>query len=343
MGSALSTATPPTDAPVTEVQAQPNDVPPQYTETSEQIQDTKVVEQVQEIQSSSTPVEPTQTIQPVAVPVPVQSIPTPTFPVSSRRKYIHPFIQLINQNASATEMISTMSAYLSSVEIGTDDNGNKIYDAVDQTEFIAPVIQVFSYCANNGRGAVVQYLMDNFIPLQVSYDNNYCFFETQKWGHHSICDMIVSHQSFVPTMAVLENLYSRSKFEQIKMCMSRAHLTGTLRTYRFTISSYVDQARYTAINDLFTQIKRLDTDATFVITHEVVPDPRFAPKIAVVVPIVEQPIELTPAPVEAVTETVTESVIESTTETIVDDAHDRYVSQVLNECLPEIHSHDHQF
>ena len=136
--------------------------------------------------------------------------------------------------------------------------------------------------------------------------------------------MIISHQSFVPTMAVLDNLYSRSKFEQIKICMSRPHLSGALRKYRFTIASYVDQGRHISINDLFTQIKQLEADASFVITHEVVPDPRFAPKVAV--PVVEQPVDLISFPIEPVSPITTEP-----TAVIIDSAHE--------DCV----AHDHQY
>ena len=65
-------------------------------------------------------------------------------------RYVHPFIELVERKASSDEMINTMATYLDISTTEDEASGEKAYYMVDQCQFIAPVLQVFSYSVSNG-------------------------------------------------------------------------------------------------------------------------------------------------------------------------------------------------
>ncbi|XWV25931.1 hypothetical protein QJ857_gp1149 [Tupanvirus soda lake] len=246
-------------------------------------------------------------VQPVVTATPTPVAPKPVKP---RTPYVHPFIEMINRNCSESEIINTLQAFCGRIEVGKDQFGRPIYEAVDQTEFIAPVLQVFSYCANNGKKTVVQWLLDNFVPLQVSYENNYCYFECLQWKHTDIADMLVGHESFVPSMEVLENLISRSKYAQFRKCMTSPLLPrGDLDTYRFTFMHYIDCNQFSNVSNLFRKIKQRSSGQQVAVDDKIYPNPRLAALKAatplVPTPVVPEPVVPTAEPVVPTSEPVT--------------------------------------
>jgi len=206
----------------------------------------------------------------------VQFNPTPQIipqPVPKRPAYVHPFIELINRPAPETEIINTLSAFMCCTQIGTDSNGRPIYEEIDQTIFMGPITQVFSYGANNGRMQLTKWILDNYIPLQVSYDNNFCYFESLRWSHFQIADMIAQHESFVPTINVLENFISRNKYDLFKHCMKSPYLRGDLQTYRFTFVKYISDANYVSVQNLLSVIKKKEKDESVIISDTICPNP----------------------------------------------------------------------
>ena len=214
----------------------------------------------------------------------------PQVSIKKKSDYVHPFIQMIDKYSSESEMINTLEAFCGKTQIGTDQNGQPIYEVIDQMEFFAPVLQVFSYCANNGKKSVVQWLMNNFVPLQVSYDNNFCYFECLKFNHHDIIDMIVSHESFIPSMEILENLISRNKYAHFRTCMASSHLRDDLSTYRFTFMHYIDNNQYNNVNNLFNLIKQRITNKTIEISDQIYPNPKFV-QLQQPVPVEQTPLQ----------------------------------------------------
>ncbi|XWV24688.1 hypothetical protein QJ856_gp1095 [Tupanvirus deep ocean] len=275
-------------------------------------------------QTASVTTETTATIAQTTVPQSTGNVPPsvsefgtsppaqPVVPkvVRPRTPYVHPFIEMINRNCSESEMINTLQAYCGRSEVGKDQFGRPIYEAVDQTEFIGPVLQVFSYCANNGKKTVVQWLLDNFVPLQVSYENNYCYFECLQWKHYEIADMLVGHESFVPSMEVLESLLSRSKYAQFRKCMTSPLLPrGDLDTYRFTFMHYIDSNQFLNVSNLFKKIKQRSSGQQVPIDDQIYPNPRLA-ALKATAPLVPTPAEpVVPVPVESVVSEPVESVV----------------------------------
>ena len=231
-------------------------------------ENTPLVGQINEEQTN----QPEQTSSSSPVSVPKQT-------AIKRATYVHPFIDMINRNCSEAEMINTLQAFCGRVEVGTDQYGRSIYESVDQIEFTAPVLQVFSYCACNGKKSVVDWLVNNFVPLQVSYDNNHCFFECLRWKHYDIADMIARHESFNPSVEALENLLSRNKYADFGKCMSSPYLRGDFHTYRFTFQYYVNNNQFSNANSLFQKIKQRMTNPDLVISDEVYPNPRLAQQV----------------------------------------------------------------
>jgi hypothetical protein len=221
-----------------------------------------------------------QTLDPV-IPVTVQ----PTM-LKKQQPYIHPFIDMINRNCSEVEIINTLQAFCGNIEVGRNSNDQPIYEVVDQNEFLAPVLQVFSYCANNGKKSVVQWLVTNYVPLPVSHDSNYCYFECLRWNHYDIADMIVAHESFYPSMEVLENLISRGKYAQFRKCMASPHLRDDLQTYQYTFMHYIDHNQYTNVGDLLRKIKQRISNQNVQINDQVHLNPRLVQQQAQSVPVV---------------------------------------------------------
>lgn len=236
--------------------------------------DTSVQPVTQEAVQTSASEVPTSGQLPEPTPTPASS-PQPVV-AKKRPAYVHPFIEMINRNCSETEMINTLEAFCGRTEVGTDEEGRLIYEAVDQTEFIAPVLQVFSYCATNGKQSVVQWLLNNFVPLQVSYDNNFCYFDCLKWGYHQIADWISEHESFYPSMEVLENLLNRGRYTQFHKCMSSPYLKDDLNTYRFTFMHYINNAQFSDVGNLLDNIKQKTAGQTIQILDTIYPNPRLA-------------------------------------------------------------------
>ena len=228
-------------------------------------ENTPLVGQINEEQTNQS--EQTSSSSPVSVPKQT---------AIKRATYVHPFIDMINRNCSEAEMINTLQAFCGRVEVGTDQYGRSIYESVDQIEFTAPVLQVFSYCACNGKKSVVDWLVNNFVPLQVSYDNNHCFFECLRWKHYDIADMIARHESFNPSVEALENLLSRNKYADFGKCMLSPYLRGDFHTYRFTFQYYINNNQFSNANSLFQNIKQRTTNPDLVISDEVYPNPRLA-------------------------------------------------------------------
>ncbi len=246
--------------------------------SNEQTQENTAVENsTTSVENSTSHVE----VPPVSMPTsqtPVVSVTTmppviPKLPVK-KTAYVHPLIEMINKHPSEAEMINTLQAFCGRTEIGCDANGNPVYESVDQLEFFGPVMAIFSYCATNNKKSVVEWLCSNYVPLQVSYDNNYIFFECLRWNQHNIVEIIVNHESFNPTMEVLKNLLSRSKHQQFKKCMSSPYLRGDLQTYRFTFMYYVDQNQHNNLVELLKKIEDRMSNENVEINDEIHPNPR---------------------------------------------------------------------
>lgn len=211
------------------------------------------------VSSPKTAFSPKVTSSPKASPIPNHSVSRGT-----TYKFVHPFIELINRKASDSEFINTMATFMDRRFVGVDERGVEQFEYVDQMQFFLHTMQVFSYCANNGKESVVKWLMDNYVPLQVSYDDNFCYFESMRWGHHSIVELIVSHSSFVPTEPILQDMISRGRYDLFKRCMSSPHLRDKLWTYRHTFLHYLQNNDVDAVNNLFNLIKNKSS---------VIPDP----------------------------------------------------------------------
>ena len=247
-------------------------LPNEYTALNASIQDEN--ETAQLIPQPVSVPTPLPVSVPTPLPIPqINSLPRSTIPTN---KFVHPFIELINKKASEAEMISLMALYMGINTGGIDSNNQTYYYMTDQVEFIAPVLQVFSYATCNGKEQVTKWLMDNFIPLDVSYDNNFCYFESIRWGHSKMADLIATHESFIPTTVVLENLSFRQKYDIFRLCMSSPRISGLCRDYRFTFIHYIDTADNSNmyIYNLIQSIKQKEMNPSIEISDQIYPDPK---------------------------------------------------------------------
>jgi hypothetical protein len=208
------------------------------------------------------------------------------------KKFVHPFIEMLERRDSEDLLIKTMGLYMG-IDGGT--NMQEVY-TVDQFEFKAPVLEVFSYACAYGKDKLIRWLMDNFLPLEVSYDNNFCFLEAIKWSKFDTADLIATHDSFIPTTSILSNLFSRRKYNIIKTCVMSPRATGLIRTYRFTFAQYINANMTSSVDTLINRIQQKESNSVFEIVDPVYPNPR-TPKIPFNSPAPVQTAPVQPAPV----------------------------------------------
>lgn len=243
------------------------------------------------------------------------SMCSPTVPIISSfstvnsKPYVHPLIEIIDKHLSENEIIDYIDSYIGSEIVGTDSNGNPIYDTPqDQLESFPAVMQLFSYCANNGKKNVVEHLMKIYVPLQVSYSDNFCYFETQRMSYAEINKMIVEHCSFIPSTSVLQKMYNDMKYDLIRTSMNSLHLNGLLRTYKYTILKYLDEKNYIQLFNLLQDIHSKEINDEFVINHKIEIEPSL-----------EHPSKIMDNPLSYQLENENETTIDITSLNIVED------------------------
>ncbi|AVG46396.1 hypothetical protein [Acanthamoeba polyphaga mimivirus] len=166
--------------------------------------------------------------------------------------YIHPLINLINPSTSENEIISTVISYCGIQQISENE-----YDIVDQFELIAPMTQLFCHCACYGKRQVVEWIMNNYVPLNVSYSDNFSYYECLKYGHTDIAELIVKHESFNPDVTVLINLLDRKKSELFIHCMNNSNLDVVLSTIK---TSLIENIKLNRFDEIKTFLKKYSED-----------------------------------------------------------------------------------
>lgn len=164
----------------------------------------------------------------------------------------HPFVEMISSNMSEEQMISTMEAFMGTTSVSQSDTPS--FYVVDQMEFFAPVLHVFANATYNGKRNVVKWILNNFVPLDVSYDNNFFYKETLKQNNFDITEMLTDHPSFVSDMFVLEDLLKRQKFDLFKKFVLNTN--GLIQTRAPSLYTYIDEGKINEAIDLFNQIKQ---------------------------------------------------------------------------------------
>lgn len=170
-------------------------------------------------------------------------------------RYVHPLIEMLNNSYPENKMIEILQSFCGCNSTETDQNGNMIYETVDQTEFTAPILQVFAHCVGYGKKSVIDWIVSNFVPLQVSYDNNYCYYESIKWKHHEIADIIINHESFDPSIEILESFLVNGEYAHFKKCMQNPNLNDCIKQYECTLVYYINNAYYKNAIYLLTKLK----------------------------------------------------------------------------------------
>ncbi|AEQ60751.1 hypothetical protein [Acanthamoeba polyphaga mimivirus] len=194
------------------------------------------------------------------------------------KKYVHPVIDLINSNQSENEIIEVLKSFVGTNVVGTNENGQTIYDCVDQVELFGPAMQVFCHCACYGKKDVTDWILKNYVPLQVSYGDNFTFFETQKFKHFDISDMLVKHESFVPSYEVMQNLLSRSKYDLLEHCLNNPNLEKSHIDHYNLFIQYLSNKQYSNINELLVSLKK-DSNTSIVPGNESETEPLLITKI----------------------------------------------------------------
>ena len=165
--------------------------------------------------------------------------------------------------------------------------------------------------------------MENYILLNVSYQDNYCFFESAKWNHRDISDMIARHYSFIPSLNTMRFMLQNNKYDLLEISLKSPHLRDDLNTYKYTLLFYLETRNFALFDSLITTIQQRITDKSIVITDPVM-DRNYRNHIVsstteqTVTEAVEQPItETVEQPVtETVEQPVTETVEQPVTETV---------------------------
>lgn len=187
--------------------------------------------------------------------------------------YAHPLLELVKKGASSAEIINLLETYCCCRKVGIDENGESIYDVGEQFMIVVPVTQLFSYCVSEGRHDPVVWMMKNYVPLQVSYDNNSFYLECMNHNHTYMAGLMVAHESFQPDVQVMEYMLRRGRYDHLKICMMSKKLSSEFCRYRFTMIHYIDHLMYEKVSSLFNRIKENIDDPTVIIPDVEMPDP----------------------------------------------------------------------
>lgn len=181
-----------------------------------------------------------------STPVSVQSKPT-------NSAYTHPFIECIHNSASEEEMINTMEVFMGTTPADTPISVQPSYYVIDQMEFIVPVLHVFSNAVSIGKLRIIQWLMNNYVPLDVSYDDNFFYKDAIKTNQNDSADLIITHPSFKSDMYVLENLLDRRKYDAFKKLVTKTD--GPIQSRAPTLCTYIDNGEIDNVRNLFNIIQ----------------------------------------------------------------------------------------
>lgn len=172
---------------------------------------------------------------------------------------IHPLYELL-QDKSEPESIAILQTFCGTYEIGSDESGQMMYESVDQMQFFAPVMQYFSLYCGKGFNNAVKWIIDNFLPLNVSYNNNFCYFECiSQEGviiNENIINMIVSHDSFGISIKILESFINNNKRYIAKDKLYTANVSKPLEPFRYTLLTYLNDNKISDFDNLVECLKK---------------------------------------------------------------------------------------
>jgi hypothetical protein len=136
----------------------------------------------------------------------------------SEKNNSHPILN-ITKSMSDYEIINIIKPFIEVSEV--IDGVIVNYDIPDIYELIGPMTQVLSIVSGYGRDKVVEYILQKYPIIDVSYADNFCFLETMRYGHINICKLLVSHDSFTPDKMVIEKAIDhREILEEMMKCVN---------------------------------------------------------------------------------------------------------------------------
>src|ERR1700733_1426581 len=145
--------------------------------------------------------------------------------------YIHPLIELINNNAMDEEILECLKSFLQ------PDEGEYVY----QYELLSHIIQLFHHCTIYRKDVSFNWIFNNYTPLQVSYDNNmtlrYCILD----GYNHLKFRLISHPSFEPNKDILYFLLIKNELDMFRKCLENPNLDDKIKNNREQIEKYLDE------------------------------------------------------------------------------------------------------
>ena len=174
------------------------------------------------------------------------AISTKTQPKLKTRINLSPILEFVAKTANEQEIIAMLSEFcLSNQQHKSFDQysnpDQKVeYESFDQYIIIGPVMILYHQCILQGRKRVALWLMQNYYPLQVSYDNNTCYYHAIHHGRTDIAEAIIGHHSFIPTKNMLHMFLIDAAYEKGIYDGYTSH-TDTTVTYTETKASKVAQ------------------------------------------------------------------------------------------------------
>lgn len=149
---------------------------------------------------------------------------------TTMRSNLSPILEYVAKHAAEVDIIAMLAEFCLS---------NEEFESFDQYLIIGPVMILFHRCILENKGQVINWLMKNYYPLQVSYDNNVCYFHARHRGANKIAVSITQHHSFVPTKSILYLYLADTAYETGIYSKNKA-LDGNSRTYTGNTSTNLD-------------------------------------------------------------------------------------------------------
>ena len=175
-----------------------------------------------------------------------------------QEKFVHPLIELLNKYPNEQQLIENMNAFCGSTFLGmSEETGEPVYEMVDQLDCMYPMLMILYYSVRNSYKNAVIWILENYLPIQVSHSDNDFFKVAIHKNNFEIAELLLNHPSFEPSIQVLKTSLANNRFDFIRKCLENPNLPKSIAFYKSTILNNLDAGNKEKINAILDKIQEL--------------------------------------------------------------------------------------
>jgi hypothetical protein len=175
---------------------------------------------------------------------------------TQQERFVHPLFELLDKSPTEQELIENMNAFCGSTFIGfSAETGEPIYEMVDQLDCMYPMLMILAYSIRNNYKNVVIWILENYLPIQVSHSDNELFKLAVYRYKLDIAELLLNHPSFEPSTQVLEISLENNRFDFIRKCLENPNLPKIIAFYKSTIISNLDAGNKEKVRTILDNIE----------------------------------------------------------------------------------------